>query len=59
MGIRFYRKFRVDRSSQTVKDTLLKVIMNPRKKIEHKVLLNRLDGEQKRLKKVRALMQVL
>lgn len=41
LGIRFYRKFKIDRSSQTVRDALLKILMKPSEKVSLKDLMGR------------------
>ncbi len=36
MGIRFYRKYRMDRSSKSIKDALFKFIMPPEQRVNLK-----------------------
>ena len=41
LGIRFYRKFRIDRTSTTVREALLKILMKPSEKVFMKDLKGR------------------
>jgi hypothetical protein len=42
LGIRFYRKYRIDRTGDSIRETLLKIIMNPKILVQLKDLKFRL-----------------
>ena len=41
LGIRFYRKFKIDRTTETVKEALLRILMRPGEKVMLKDLQGR------------------
>lgn len=52
LGIRFYRKYRTDRTNDTIKETLLKIVINPTKMVGLKDLKNQLLMQERELQRV-------
>ena len=59
LGIRFYRKFKADRTSDNIREVLLKQVISPFKLIQLKDLRNRMLIEEQQLKRIEARSRLL
>lgn len=59
LGIRFYRKYRTDRTGDSIKEILTKIVMKPTRLIQLKDLRIRLDLQKAELKRAETRARML